>query len=137
MPGEARRTLTVPARPEALDDVHQALTALWAEVPDVRMTDRLAFETALTEVAGNIVQHACATSALDLTVEIAVAADRLAARFRDTGHRSTVRLDQVSLPEGLAESGRGLALAVSLVDELVYRREAGVNHWLLVRRRTG
>ena len=137
MPGEARRTVTVPARPEALDDVHRALAALWAEVPDVQMTDRLAFETALTEVAGNIVQHACAAPALDLTLEIDVAADRLAARFQDAGRRSTVRLDQVSLPEGLAESGRGLALAVALVDELVYRREAGVNHWSLVRRRTG
>jgi serine/threonine-protein kinase RsbW len=137
VPGEGRRTVTVPARPEALDDVHEALAALWAEVPDVVTTDRLAFETALTEVAGNIVQHARAAPGLELTVEIDVAVDRLAARVRDTGRRSTVRLDQVSLPEGLAESGRGLALAVALVDELVYRREAGVNHWLLVRHRTG
>jgi serine/threonine-protein kinase RsbW len=35
----------------------------------------------------------------------------------------------------MAESGRGLALTLAAVDELVYRRDGDTNHWRIVRRR--
>lgn len=138
MPGEREvsRTLTVPAEPQALDRVHEALAELWLDAADVGAGDRMAFETALTEVAGNVVQHACDGPGLDLAIEICVSADRIEAHLRDRGRRSTARLDEATLPEELAESGRGLAIALAVLDELVYRREAGVNHWRLARRRT-
>jgi serine/threonine-protein kinase RsbW len=130
------RSLTVPAEPRALDRVHDAVAELWTEVPGVGPADRMAFETALVEVAGNVVRHACDGPGLDLTVDLAVRADRLEAHLRDRGRRSEARLEDVALPGELEESGRGLALAAALVDELAYRREGPVNHWTVVRRRT-
>ncbi|MGY1605145.1 ATP-binding protein [Geodermatophilus sp. SYSU D00815] len=135
MPGETRLTLTVPAEAASLDRLHAAVAELWTEEPGVGSADRLAFETALAEVAGNVVQHATAGLGLDLTVDLAVHPDRLEARLSDRGRAASVRLDDVVLPDELAESGRGLALAVAAVDQVDYRHEDGVNHWLLVRRR--
>jgi hypothetical protein len=34
---------------------------------------------------------------------------------------------------GTHESGQGLALTLAAVDELVYRRDGGTNHWRIVR----
>ena len=40
------------------------------------------------------------------------------------------------LPDDFAERGRGLAIAINVLDELAYRRADGKNHWRLVRNRS-
>jgi serine/threonine-protein kinase RsbW len=98
-------------------------------------TDRILFETAVIEIAGNIAQHASGGSPLDFTLHLCVQPDRIEAEFSDRGRRVDVDLDAVAVPEGLAESGRGLAMALAAVDELQYRREGPTNHWRIMRRR--
>jgi len=135
-PPAHERTLTLPARPAVLDRIHDLLEDLWTVCADVAPMDRMLFETALTEIAGNIAEHAAGDGPLDVTVRVRVLPDRLEAECRDRGPRADVDVENVTLPEGLAESGRGLALALAAVDELRYVRDGGMNHWHIVRRRT-
>jgi serine/threonine-protein kinase RsbW len=112
------------------------LQALWEEAGDVALEDRIRFETAVTEIAGNIVLHAPAGRPLDFTIEVDVHPDRLEARFRDAGRRADVDLTPARMPDDLAESGRGLALALAAVDELEYQRDGIINRWRVIRRRS-
>jgi serine/threonine-protein kinase RsbW len=38
------------------------------------------------------------------------------------------------MPDATSETGRGLAMARSLLDELGYEREGEVNKWRLIKR---
>jgi serine/threonine-protein kinase RsbW len=38
------------------------------------------------------------------------------------------------MPVEMAEQGRGLALAVAVLDELSFQRDSTMNRWTLVRR---
>lgn len=40
------------------------------------------------------------------------------------------------MPSAMAERGRGLALAVAVLDELGFHRDSTGNRWTLVRRLT-
>jgi serine/threonine-protein kinase RsbW len=112
------------------------LGTAWSEHPDVDLRDRTCFEIAVTEVAGNIVQHTAAGSDVQFFLDVAVSGDRLTAMFTDDGPPADADVDAAELPDGLAESGRGLALARSAVDQVEYTRDVDGNHWLVVRRRS-
>lgn len=129
--------LSTTAVPACLDRLHGLLQAAWAEHPGVGPSDRTMFEIAVTEVAGNIVEHAAAGASLEVAVRVHVTELRLEATFEDGGPEVDVDVESAGMPDELAESGRGLALARRAVDEVSYRREGPVNHWRVVRRRTG
>ncbi len=127
--------LDAAAGPDALSRVHGLIAALWADAPDVSDADRIGFETAVIEIAANILEHACAGIRVDMRLVISAHADRVEARFTDTGRPSLVDLAATAMPGELAEDGRGLALAQAAVDELSYERDGAVNRWRIVRRR--
>ena len=54
--------------------------------------------------------------------------------FTDNGGPLHVDLNAVSLPDDMAERGRGLPLAKAVLDRLIYERDA-LNHWTLVSKR--
>jgi serine/threonine-protein kinase RsbW len=123
------------ARPEVLESVHDLLERAWSAHPDVSAADRMSVETALVEVAANIVEHA---GGAELGLEVEVHPDRVQAVFRDSGAAFGGDLDAAGLPDDeLSERGRGLALARTLLDQVAYERAGGINQWSLVRRRTG
>lgn len=137
--------LRVGARPESLDRVHELLAELWTD-DDLPAADRVQFETAVAEVAANIVEHAAEGRDVTLVLRVSRWPDRVEARFEDDGAAADVDLAAATMPAAgdpddldavlaLAEDGRGLALARAAVDELVYEREGSTNRWLLVRRR--
>jgi serine/threonine-protein kinase RsbW len=131
-------SLSTVAVPACLNRVHDLLEAAWAEHPDVGLTDRTLFEIAVTEVAGNIVEHAAAgDEPLEIRVVVHVADPRLEASFEDGGPAADGDLDAAGFPDDLAESGRGLALARRAADEVAYWRDGTTNHWRIVRGRTG
>lgn len=127
--------LDAAAGPDALERVHGLIDSLWADTPDVADADRIGFETAVIEIAANILEHACGGIHVDMRLEVRAHADRVEARFTDTGHPTLVDLASAEMPGELAEDGRGLALARAAVDELSYQRDGAVNRWRIVRRR--
>jgi serine/threonine-protein kinase RsbW len=127
--------VTLPAVPASLDRVHALLAEVWSANEDVPDDDRMRFEIGVIEIAGNIVEHAAAPAPLDFTLVLEVHPDRLEARFRDPGRRVEVDFDNAAMPDSMAESGRGLAMVLAVVDELTYRHDGVENHWLVVRRR--
>ena len=128
-------SLTALTEPASVDRVHALLESIWARHENVGPADRMSFTIAVTEIAGNIVAHAGGGEALEFSVRIRVGPDDLEAEFEDPGQRVDVDLSAVQMPDGLAESGRGLALALGCVDQLEYRREGELNHWRMARRR--
>lgn len=124
------------AGPDYLEKVHRLLQRVWDTSPDVSGADRTMFESAVAEIAANIIEHGCAmpTTTCNLTIE--VSPDRLDARFTDDGVAVLVNVDAASMPDALAERGRGLAIAKAALDVLAYERHNNSNLWTLSRKRT-
>ena len=55
--------------------------------------------------------------------------------FTDEGDPADVDLTTVTMPDAMAERGRGLALAKACLDQLTYRRDSTGNHWTLAVKR--
>jgi serine/threonine-protein kinase RsbW len=125
------------ADPDCLAKVHRLLEDMWAGSPDVSGEDRVMFEMAVIEIAGNIVQHGVGEDdgPVNCNLTLHVYQERLEANFKDDGRTAPVDIDTVAMPDPLAESGRGLALAKAAVDVFIYERHNGANHWTLCRTR--
>lgn len=122
------------AAPEFLETVHDLLARLWAGAPDVDDQDRMLFELAVVEIAGNVVEHARPRPVL-CGVDLAVHGDRLEATLTDTGAEVDLDLSDADLPDDLAETGRGLPIVQAAVDELRHDHVDGGNRWYLRRTR--
>lgn len=134
---DGRLDLSAPATPEMLELVHAVLEQLWDAHPDVGAGDRVRFEMAVIEILGNIVEHAYEIDSTDaggrrFDVSVAATETELVASFGDNGVPMAIDLSAVAMPDELAESGRGLALAMAAVDDISYQREDGRNLWRLV-----
>lgn len=123
------------AVPEGLEQLHALLDRVRAEHPLLGARDLMAFETAVIEIAGNVVEHD--RSATTWTFTLDVTSNELRGSLADDGTSFEGDVDADLPDDPLAESGRGLALAGSLLDELTYERVEGRNHWRLARTLTG
>lgn len=133
------------ADPEVVDVVLDALESLYDEVADVDPEDRLHFSLAVSEIVTNVVEHGAHRIAVgsepeapkpgvDVDVCVEITSAVLRATVTDTAEAAEVPLAQAAMPGEWAESGRGLALAMEVLDEL--RHDAGPgNTWHLSRRR--
>lgn len=117
-----------------VDAVHDALESLWVAAPTVADEDRMLFALAVSEVVTNVVEHAEGPTHPTVSVRLEVDDRALTALMRDDADPALIRLDQVSMPGEDAESGRGLALALAVLDELVHEPGEG-NVWRLRRLR--
>lgn len=122
------------AEPAWLDDLHDALERLWAEVPAVPETDRMLFETAVVEIATNIVRYTTPSGPGPARASARLRADShaLEAELSDDGLAVDVDLDPDPVDD-LAEGGRGIALVRRAVDLLTLARAADRNVWTLRR----
>src|ERR1019366_88556 len=57
-------------------------------------------------------------------------------QLRDTGEPGDFKLIEATMPDELAESGRGIALIQAVVDEFTYEQEGEHNIWKILRRLT-
>jgi serine/threonine-protein kinase RsbW len=120
--------------PGDVDAVHALLEAVWLDVPDVPMMERFKFETALLELASNVVKHADGGCGLWCTLEIDAYPGHIEATVLDDGEPSDVPvLVPRDMPDALSESGRGIAMIQALVDDLGYSREGTTNRWRISR----
>lgn len=131
-------TFDVPAVAESLDEVQDRFGVWWEGlgIDDVRL--RFSLETALAEVAANIVEH---TRRRDqetgrrYTVELCATDDEVRAVLTDNGQPADVDLSAVTMADVDEESGRGLALAIAALDRLEHEHAGGRNVWTLACRR--
>ena len=122
------RELETSARPESLDEVHALLDRLWQDVPSTSTHEQIAFTTALAEVVANVIEHAARFEPVRMRLVVHVRRDVLEAHVEDRGRPYR---EQAPAPDELAESGRGLAMARALVDEVLYERDGPVNRWVV------
>jgi serine/threonine-protein kinase RsbW len=130
--------IDVAVEPESIDLVQNAFETWWTSLGDDSLETRFSFETAIVEIAANVIEHSRRSEA-DLgrrfTLELSATDDRLTAVFHDNGMPSEIDLSAVSMADLEDEDGRGLALALLSLESLDYRHEDGRNVWTLVCRR--
>lgn len=114
-----------------VDGLLEAMDPFLAGAAAATDQDRFLFTLAMSEVLTNIVQHGGDDATM--RVEIEARADELQARVWDTGAPAIIDWDSIHLPDDDAESGRGLVLAISVLDELRHTRSRDGNTWLLRR----
>jgi serine/threonine-protein kinase RsbW len=122
------RELTSP--PDTVDDVHDLLDRLWSAEEAVSADDRMRFETALIELATNVVQHADPGTGVAWTVRVACDGGSLTGELVDTA--PATEFDSTAereMPAELAEDGRGLAFVRLLVDSATFASTDAGNTW--------
>ncbi|TFD48150.1 ATP-binding protein [Cryobacterium frigoriphilum] len=133
-PEATRHTLLLQAPPDNVDAVHALLETVWAHDVLVSAADRVRFETALIELASNVLQHTDTGSGVTCYLWVEISAEQIVATLRDSGAKGVAELPDSGMPDELAEGGRGLPLIHALVDELDYQRDGDMNEWRIVRR---
>jgi serine/threonine-protein kinase RsbW len=127
------RSLHFTTPPDDLNAVHDFLEAVLETAPDIDELDRMAFETALVELAGNVIQHADGGGGTACVLTVTVDGGRLRAELTDSAEAGHVRLLGRRMPDELDESGRGIPFIQALVDTLEYRRDGEHNVWTIAR----
>ncbi len=117
----------------ALDETHRLIAELWGEVPLVSDRDRVLFSLAVAEIAANVIEHAHGEGWL-WELDLSAWSDRLEASIRHPGPTVEQGFDTWEMPEELADSGRGLALANSASSlRYFHTTDPEGNEWLVVR----
>ncbi len=119
------------AVPEGLDSLHELLARAAREHPSVPSGDVMMLETAVMEIAGNVIKHGKPSGAVAWTFTLDVGPP-LRATLADSGEQYAETWTG-EMPEEMAESGRGLALANAVLDELLYERRDTINVWTMIR----
>jgi serine/threonine-protein kinase RsbW len=134
MAGEARTyRLEGFAVPAELDRVHALLARAGAEHPEVDPTALMLFETAVIEIANNVVEHGRPIGEVRWRFVLTIDDEAIRADLHDSAQPVTADLD-APMPETDAESGRGLPLAGALLDEITVQQGPDGNHWHMARR---
>ena len=124
-------TMTASEAATRLDSVHYTLEGFWHRLGESAAEDwKMLFELAVCEIAANILEHARA-EVMEFDISITRDGDRVVAEFIDTG-RPYPRAPKRAKDE-FDERGRGLKLARSVLDELIYERTGATNNWRLVK----
>ncbi len=128
-------TFEVPATAESLDEVQDRFGAWWDGLGIDDVAQRFKLETALAEIAANIVEHTRRNdqeAGRRYTVHLEATDHELTAVLTDNGRPADVDLAAVTMADVDEENGRGLALAIAALDRLEHRHEHGRNVWTLV-----
>ncbi|MEO6533530.1 MAG: ATP-binding protein [Pseudolysinimonas sp.] len=134
MTDSTQHTIRMYTPPDSVDTVHDLLEDVWTDAPSIPAGDRLRFETALIELASNVIRHADGGSGVTCTLMIETFPDRIEATLSDSGEPGNVQLAEREMPDDLSESGRGIPLIQALVDELSYDRDGSLNRWHIMRK---
>ena len=118
---------------ETLHDSVQQLREKTGRPADDR--NLMLLEIALAEIGANVLMYGRKPDSSDRTVEFKLRADSETASAFFT-HRGPPLHNQLkrAMPAPASETGRGLAIARKVLDELGYERDGEVNIWRLVKR---
>ena len=121
------------AVPDQLDAVHSLLAQAAGEHPSLDPMDVMLFETAIIEIANNVVEYGRPEGEVRWKFTIRVHEEEIEAELDDTGQMFTPAHGR-DMPGEDAEGGRGLPIAEALLDQIEFKRMADTNHWRMVRR---
>lgn len=98
-------------------------------------TNVMLFESALAEIGANVLTHGRLEGPENAPVEFVLRLEghMAMATFTDRGPPLHNQLSR-AMPDPSSESGRGLAIARQVLDELGYERDGELNTWRLVKR---
>ncbi|WP_425956134.1 ATP-binding protein [Xylanimonas sp. McL0601] len=134
MPGDSHDyVLEGFAVPGGLDHVHALLERAGAEHPEIDPTDLMLFETAVIEIANNVVEHGRPEGEVRWRLTLRVGENEIEAELVDSGQEFTPRLG-ADMPAASAESGRGLPMAEAVLDRMELTRVDTANRWHMLRR---
>lgn len=131
----ANASIDVPAVPTSLDVVQDTFATWWDGLGIDDPQRRFRFETALVEIAANVIEHtrrADTGHGRRFMLDLGVEDDELVAVLSDNGMPVDIDLSAVTMADPEDEGGRGLALAIAALDRLEHRHEGGRNVWTLV-----
>jgi len=114
-----------------LDQIGSMLEEMWSVHEHVPPSVRTQVAIAVGEIGANIVEHAAQHRPVRLRMEVLVSPEEVRVAFLDDGPPADVDLKNATMPDPMAECGRGLALAHAALDRLIYHRNR-FNHWILV-----
>lgn len=124
------------AVPDSLEELHRLLEDVAGDHPEVSAEDVSMMETAVIEIAGNLIEHGRPAGSVRYRFTLTVLPDRLEGRLSDSGQELPRSLSVATAPDDdMSEDGRGLFLARAVLDELVYVRTPEANTWSMTRRR--
>ena len=133
--------LTVPASLAAIRVASEKMAASCAALTHLEAS---LFETAISEAMSNIIQHSLAGSGVTrFDIALLRTARGIEVLFEDRGRGMAIedfanRPASVDFDPGdlasVPESGMGIALIKSLMDDVEYSREQGVNRLRLFKR---
>jgi len=132
-PSPSNYSAVVHSPPDTVNEAHDFLETVWGQRPDIGAGDRMAIETALSELVTNVIQNNPHRPVL-CEVTLTVTPSALVLRTADTGE-PLAEAPRPSMPDADAEHGRGLALIELIADELDYRYAEARNVWQVTRRR--
>ncbi|WIB13975.1 ATP-binding protein [Curtobacterium sp. MCPF17_052] len=98
-------------------------------------TMRFRLETALVEVAANVIEHTRRSDTQEgrrFVLDLTTRDTELVAVLSDNGMPADIDLSAVTMADPEDEGGRGLALAIAALDRLDHHHEGGRNVWVLV-----
>lgn len=125
------------AVPDFPAEIQRTLDDAWAHHGEVPERIRIELAIAAAEVINNIIDHAGRGRDLQIGMKLWVLGDHVRLEFNDNGLPAEVDLAALSMPDVMAENGRGIPLARASLSELAYRRDESGNHWTLVSRYFG
>lgn len=127
------RTVLLAVPPNDVDEVHESVDDLWHLNTDLGTAERIRFETALLELAGNVIEHAEGSERLLCQLTLRRTSTALEAVLSDSGAEVHVPFrTEMPDPDEMAESGRGIAMIELLMDDFSYERDPEGNRWCLV-----
>jgi serine/threonine-protein kinase RsbW len=126
--------LTLRSPADDIDVVHAFYERICNAHPSLNEMDRLRFETALIELASNVIQHADDGNGIIADIQLEVSADSISATITDSSPAGKVELALREMPNEFAEHGRGIAFIQRLVDVLHYERRGDENIWRIEKR---
>lgn len=126
------REFSIP--PDDISMVHDFLSDIWEENPQIFDGDRNSIETAVIELTSNIILYSNATSGIRCQITIEVDREEVHITVTDNGDLADLEIDEHIMPDEFSESGRGIPLIRALVDEFTFESLNRENTWKISKR---